>query len=63
MPTAPLIAPYEACSKAWRRVEVAACEEMDGPTPEDLEAIRAARATVAQVAERERVLDHDVAAF
>ena len=27
--------------EAWRRVEVAACEEMDGPTPTDLEAIRA----------------------
>ncbi|MFM9163944.1 MAG: adenylosuccinate lyase [Solirubrobacterales bacterium] len=53
----------EARIEAWRRVEVAACEEMDGPTPEDLEAIRAATATVAQVAERERVLDHDVAAF
>ncbi|MFM8884130.1 MAG: adenylosuccinate lyase, partial [Solirubrobacterales bacterium] len=53
----------EARIEAWRRVEVAACEEMDGPTPEELEAIRAATATVAQVAERERVLDHDVAAF
>ncbi|MFM9022853.1 MAG: adenylosuccinate lyase [Solirubrobacterales bacterium] len=53
----------EARIEAWRRVEVAACEELDGPTPEELEAIRAATATVAQVAERERVLDHDVAAF
>ena len=53
----------EARIEAWRRVEVAACEEMDGPTEADLEAIRAAGATVAEVAEREKVLDHDVAAF
>jgi len=49
--------------EAWRHVEVAACEEMDGPTQADLEAIRAARFTVEAVAERERVTDHDVAAF
>ena len=49
--------------EAWRRVEVAACEEMEGPTPEDLEAIRAATFTVEAVQERERVTDHDVAAF
>src|SRR5919112_2684389 len=36
--------------EAWRRVEVAACEEMPGPTAEALK-------------ERERVTDHDVAAF
>ncbi len=53
----------EARIEAWRRVEVAACEEMEGPTDADLEAIRSATATVAQVAEREKVLDHDVAAF
>jgi adenylosuccinate lyase len=53
----------EARIEAWRRVEVAACEEMEGPTEADLEAIRAATATVAEVAEREKVLDHDVAAF
>jgi adenylosuccinate lyase len=47
----------------WRRVEVAACEEMDGPDEADLERIRAARASVDAVAERERVTDHDVAAF
>jgi adenylosuccinate lyase len=47
----------------WRQVEVAACEEMDGPTAADLEAIRAATFTVEAVAERERVTDHDVAAF
>jgi adenylosuccinate lyase len=53
----------EARFEAMRKVEVAACEEMDGPTPEDLEAIRAATFTVEAVAERERVTDHDVAAF
>jgi adenylosuccinate lyase len=53
----------EARMEAWRRVEVAACEEMDGPTAEDLQAIRGARFTVAAVQERERVTDHDVAAF
>ncbi|HVP01067.1 MAG TPA: adenylosuccinate lyase [Solirubrobacteraceae bacterium] len=53
----------QARMEAWRRVEVAACEEMDGPTPEDLDAIRAATFTVDAVRERERVLDHDVAAF
>jgi adenylosuccinate lyase len=53
----------EARMEAWRRVEVAACEEMDGPTADDLEAIRAATFTVAAVNERERVTDHDVAAF
>ena len=49
--------------EAWRRVEVAACEEMDGPSSEEVEAIRAATFTVAGVNERERVTDHDVAAF
>src|SRR5690348_7100467 len=49
--------------EAWRRVEVAACEEMPGPTPADLEAIRSATFTVEAVKERERVTDHDVAAF
>jgi adenylosuccinate lyase len=53
----------EARMEAWRRVEVAACEEMDGPTAQDLEAIRSATFTVAAVAEREKVTDHDVAAF
>ena len=53
----------DARMEAWRRVEVAACEEMQGPTPADLEAIRAATFTVEAVKERERVLDHDVAAF
>ncbi|MEY2535396.1 MAG: adenylosuccinate lyase [bacterium] len=53
----------EARMEAWRRVEVAACEEMPGPGPEDLEAIRAAAFTVEAVKERERITDHDVAAF
>jgi adenylosuccinate lyase len=59
----------EARMESWRRVEVAACEELpellggEGPSPSELEAIAAARFTVAAVAERERVTDHDVAAF
>jgi adenylosuccinate lyase len=53
----------EARMEGWRRVEVAACEEMEGPTEADLVAIRAATFTVAAVQERERVTDHDVAAF
>src|SRR3954447_16436240 len=47
----------------WRQVEVAAAEEMEGPTREDLEGIRAATFTVDAVAEREKVTDHDMAAF
>jgi adenylosuccinate lyase len=60
----------EARMECWRRVEVAACEELpallgdgEGPTPAELEAIRSAAFTVEQVNERERVTDHDVAAF
>ena len=60
----------EARMESWRRVEVAACEELPallgeghGPTPEDLTAIGAARFTVEAVNERERTTDHDVAAF
>src|SRR3954471_8036073 len=49
--------------EAWRRVEVAACEEMAGPAAADLEAIRSATFTVEAVKEREKVTDHDVAAF
>ncbi len=49
--------------EAMRRVEVAACEEMAGPTVQELEAIRAAGFTVEAIAERERLTDHDVAAF
>ena len=56
--------------EGWRRVEVAACEELpellgagNGPTAAELEAIRGATFTVQAVQERERVTDHDVAAF
>jgi adenylosuccinate lyase len=49
--------------EAMREVEVAACEEMDGPTASELDAIRAATFTVEAIAERERVTDHDTAAF
>ncbi len=53
----------EARMTAWRDVEVAACEAMEGPTAEELEAIRASTFTVEAVNERERTTDHDVAAF
>ncbi|HWK17040.1 MAG TPA: adenylosuccinate lyase [Solirubrobacteraceae bacterium] len=49
--------------EAMREVEVAACEEMEGPTPEELEVIRAATFTVEEINEREKVTDHDTAAF
>ncbi len=49
--------------EAMREVEVATCEEMEGPTPEELAAIRAATFTVAAINEREKVTDHDTAAF
>ncbi|HTW11750.1 MAG TPA: adenylosuccinate lyase [Solirubrobacteraceae bacterium] len=53
----------QARFEAIRQVEVAACEEMEGPTESDLQAIRAASFTVEAVNERERVTDHDTAAF
>jgi adenylosuccinate lyase len=53
----------EARMRAWRDVEVAACEEMEGPSAEELAAIRAATFTVEAVNEREKTTDHDVAAF
>jgi adenylosuccinate lyase len=59
----------EARMDTWRRVEVAACEELPtllgdgGPSAGDLDAIRAATFTVEAVNERERVTDHDMAAF
>ena len=60
----------EARMESWRRVEVAACEELgellgagEGPDGSELEAIRGASFTVAAVNERERTTDHDVAAF
>jgi adenylosuccinate lyase len=49
--------------ESMREVEVAACEEMEGPTGEELEAIQGATFTVEAIAERERVTDHDTAAF
>ena len=59
----------EARMEGWRRVEVAACEELPallgdgGPGEPELEAIRAASFTVEAVNERERTTDHDMAAF
>jgi adenylosuccinate lyase len=59
----------EARMDAWRQVELAACEELpgllgaDGPSEQELSAIRGASFTVSEVAERERVTEHDVAAF
>ena len=55
--------------EAWRRVEVAAAEQLpyllgdEGPTEAELNAIRGATFTVEAVHERERVTEHDVAAF
>jgi adenylosuccinate lyase len=60
----------EARMESWRRVEIAASEELGdllgagkGPSATELEAIRASTFTVEAVNERERVTDHDVAAF
>ncbi|MFL5876528.1 MAG: adenylosuccinate lyase [Solirubrobacteraceae bacterium] len=53
----------EARFAAMRRVEVAAAEELDGPTRQELDSIRGATFTVEAIAERERITDHDVAAF
>jgi adenylosuccinate lyase len=53
----------EARFEAMREVEVAAAEALEGPTEQELEAIRAATFTVEAIAERERVTDHDTAAF
>ncbi|HEX4109613.1 MAG TPA: adenylosuccinate lyase [Solirubrobacteraceae bacterium] len=60
----------DARMTTWRAVEVAAAEELGpagivdpAPTHSELEAIRAATFTVEAVKERERVTDHDVAAF
>src|SRR5205807_3863105 len=49
--------------EAMREVEVAAAEEMEGPSQEELEAVRRAGFTVEAIAEREKVTDHDTAAF
>jgi adenylosuccinate lyase len=54
----------EARMETWRRVEVAAAEGLaEGPTAEDLDQIRSATFTVEAVNEREKITDHDVAAF
>jgi adenylosuccinate lyase len=53
----------EARMERWRAVEVAAAEELEGPTATELDAIRRATFTVEAVREREQVIDHDVAAF
>jgi adenylosuccinate lyase len=59
----------EARMESWRRVEVAACEELPallgdaGPGEDDLEAVRGAGFSVEDVNARERVTEHDVAAF
>jgi adenylosuccinate lyase len=59
----------EARMDTWRQVELAACEELpgllgdDGPSDAELQAIRGASFTVGEVNERERVTEHDVAAF
>jgi adenylosuccinate lyase len=54
----------EARFTAMRDVEVAAAEALEeGPTPDDLDAIRAAVFTVEAIDEREKVTDHDTAAF
>jgi adenylosuccinate lyase len=59
----------EARMDTWRQVELAACEELpgllgeEGPTPSELQALRGASFTVAEVQERELVTEHDVAAF
>ena len=54
----------EARDDAWREVEVAAAEALDGPTAEPTSRRSAAATfTVEAVKEREKVTDHDVAAF
>jgi adenylosuccinate lyase len=53
----------EAKLESWRQVEVACALETDGPGPTDLEAIALATFTVEAVQEREKITDHDVAAF
>jgi adenylosuccinate lyase len=60
----------EARMEQWRRVEVAASEELpsllgthEGPSEAELDAIRNATFAVAAVRERERATGHDVAAF
>ena len=50
--------------EAWRRVEVAACEEIDGPDARPTSRRSARRRSPSRrSSERERITDHDVAAF
>ena len=53
----------DARFEAMRRVEVAAAEELEGPTPDELEAIRGATFTLDAIQAREAVTDHEPAAF
>ncbi|HEY5197862.1 MAG TPA: adenylosuccinate lyase [Solirubrobacteraceae bacterium] len=53
----------QARMDSWLRVELAAAEELAEPTEAEREAIRSASFSVAAVNERERITDHDVAAF
>ncbi len=55
--------------ETWRRVEVAACQELpallgaEGPDQDELDAISSATFTVEAVNQRERLTEHDMAAF
>jgi len=59
----------QARMEAWLQVEVAAAQELGvlfgegGPSARELDAIRAANFTVEAVQQRERITEHDVAAF
>src|ERR1700742_4599191 len=53
----------EARFAAMREVEVAAAAELEGPTHDELAAIRSSTFTVDAINEREKVTDHDTAAF
>ena len=54
----------EARFGAMRDVEIAAAEALEeGPTEDELDAIRASTFTVDAINEREKILDHDTAAF
>jgi adenylosuccinate lyase len=53
----------EARFGAMRDVEIAAVAELEGPSREEVEAIRGATFTVDAINEREKITDHDTAAF
>jgi adenylosuccinate lyase len=53
----------EARFAAMREVEIAAAAELEGPTGDELAAIRSSTFTVDAINEREKVTDHDTAAF